>query len=583
VRPLTRVTAHAAEGISGVNKVRASNETASAWLGAWSATPDAARYLARTIWHGSADDLALKHGISDYESLIGQGLESGSPIYRVAGKTFELSGPAAIPLDVTLRSLTGADGFMRIIFAGADRNALAALKAYRAGKGTSGAVRAVAEEMDIAEREFVKKEGLVKTFNEPIRTDQKGNIVEQLEAGFMKLQGANVGGFAPLRLLIPAARFGMRNVETGLRYSGSGLVTGARLAVRARNTNLTQEERLFLARQGMREMAEGAAGSALLITGFQLASAGITTGAYPQSETERNRWATLGIRPMSFKVGDKYVPMGWFGPLGAPFALAALIANASDQQTDEQLGDRIERAAAGVGQYLLDQPALTATKNLLEAVSDGLTKGTWEAMSNLLSQVSTVTAVGAGAQTLTPVFDPYQRDPENLIQRFFARYPGTSQLVPPKIDQRTGKPLERTVSGPGAILATDLGTGRDESQLSPVERETLGVKIGSLGQTITSGSASVKLTQDQFKAYEANARQKANAAAAKVIETPRTRATPTLQAVRRCSSPRTTRPHLKRATSSRRSFSCRRRRRTRSTRRWSPDAPRSTSSATCSP
>src|SRR6185312_1916622 len=55
--------------------------------------------------------------------------------------------------------------------------------------------------------------------------------------------------------------------------------------------------------------------------------------------------------------------------------------------------------------------------------------------------------------------------------------------------------------------------------LTAVERETLAVPIGDLSDSIRSGSATVKLSQDQFKTYEQSARQKANAAAAALIET----------------------------------------------------------------
>lgn len=488
----------------------AKGEVGRTWMGMWGAAPDASRFWGRTFWQGSAEDIAIRHGIADFETLVGQGLDAPANFFRIGGREFDISGPKWLPLDATLRALYASDGFWRILLN--DGNAIA--RAMREGTDIRSFVEA-----DRAIREAARERGLVTTYNRPY--GEKG-----LDAILKALGKTDLGGFQWLRVLIPAARFGARFVETGLMSAGGGLVSGT---LRARAARGIPDEflRVSEARAAAREQAAGAIGAVQFAIGTMLVASGVVSGPLPKSESERLAWQRIGKKPMSVKIGDNWVPLGWFGAPAAGLALSATVFGAAESEKDDSvLSDLVHRTVFGLGQYMIDQPALYAGRQLLDGIWTAVQyQNTAELERSAANAFKPGAATQSFGESFTAVFDRYQRDPEGLLQLLMAKAPLASMAVPPKIDPATGKPLERSVSGPAALLQSEFeSAGTERTPTDPVEKAIVevGAGISSMERTITSGSAekggTVKLTQDEYVALSQKAGALGHDIATRIIQ-----------------------------------------------------------------
>lgn len=466
-------------------------EVGRTWMGMWSAAPDATRFWGRTTWQGAAEDIGLRHGVADYESLVGQGLDAPGTHFRLGSREFEMSGPKWLPVDASLRMLYASDGFWRIML----NNGHAVSRAMREGDDIRTFVEA-GERVRGAARE----QGLFITYNKPYAR-------EGFDAILQSLGKVNVGGFQPLRVFIPAARFGKRYIEQGFENAGYGLIKGARRS-RAAEGMADPFNRVSEQRAALRQQAAGAIGTVQLAVGSILVGAGVVTGPMPSSEAERSRWERMGKKPMSLRIPSsdgtyQYIPLGWFGAPAAGLALSAMIVGSATEDDDAMLGDRVARAARGFGQWFIDQPGVYAGRQLLDAAWNATQYGATEQAQALLANVTKPGAASqAAAESFTAVFDKYQRDPEGYLQLLMAKLPGASTLVPPRIDPATGEPMERSVSGPSALLQTEFeSAGRTPTDMTDVEKAIVEVGAGvtSMSKTVTSGSLSVRLSGEEYE------------------------------------------------------------------------------------
>ena len=467
------------------------------WMGMWSAAPDAARFWGRTTWHGSADDIGLRHGVADYETLVGQGLDAPGTHFKVGGREFEMSGPEWLPADASLRMLYASDGFWRTLL----NNGHAVARSMREGEMINSFVEA-SQKVRVGAQEA----GRFITYNKPYAR-------EGFDAILQSMGKVQMGGFQPLRVLIPAARFGKRYIEQGIENAGYGLYKGARQMKTAEGI-ADPFDRATVQRTALRTQAAGAIGTVQLALGSILVGAGVITGPEPRSEADKANWRRIGKKPMSIRVPNddgtySYVPLGWFGAPAAGFALSAMLIGTAMEDEDAEVSDRVLRASQGFGQWFIDQPGIYASRQLMEAVWNSVQYGATESLQAILANVTKPGAASqAAAESFTAVFDKYQRDPEGYLQMLMAKLPGASSLVSPRIDPATGEPSERSVTGPAAILQSEFeSAGRERTDMTDVERAIVEVGAGvtALSRTITSGKASsgfepsVRLSGEEYE------------------------------------------------------------------------------------
>jgi hypothetical protein len=522
IRPATKLTAPIAERIANVPYSRVSGETRAAWTGLFTSIPDAARIATAAVVTGeSPAQLAIRYGVrsGDIASMLGV---ADSPLVR---------GVKGLLVESSLRFLQAPDLFWKAIQNMAEARALIMRDAYAAGKGDAAAAAQLTGLLTQPSHEQILRASDVGrriTMNMPAQRSG-GNFYEQLQRGILNVLDANVGGFAPLRVLVPAARFGMNQAQLGAQLSGFGVVSGVRLAARARNANLPQLERVGMTRQASTEMAEGALGAMNVVIASNLYDQGLMTGAYPDSPTERQEWDRQHKQEMSIKIGGRWLPMGLLGPLGAPFAIVAIVRDQLATTDDATVQDRIARISGGVGRYLSDQPAFTATRELLDVVYSALNYGGSVALDRWSSlQASKIIPSGAEIRSMTAVFDHYKRDPDGFVEWFYSRFPSTpltpgSQQVRPQVDPTTGQPVERAVTGPGAAISYG---GAQERTLTPAQLEQVDDPISRPGSRI----GGEPITPDERNTYERLAGTAVADGIAKLIETEAYKAAPTGQA-----------------------------------------------------
>lgn len=472
-------------------------ETKAAWAAMFSATPDSARLFMKTLLNGEAPDISLKYGMVGLVEETGEKFGIG-PRPTVAG----LKG---LPLEYALRTLGGGDGFWRIMDTAGEARALQMVDAFRAGRDGE-AVDALVKfttRPSLEQLQRGSRVSLTNTFND---TADVGTWTQRA----LNLLNKDYAGFAPARVLIPAARFGMSSAKHAISLTGAGMIGGAAKMRRARG--LEGAEQIALAREGARQFIEGSLGAMMLVVANNAYDAGLVTGSYPTRKQDQERWNLEDREEMSMLIGGHWVPLSFFGPLAAPFTITALIRDQMETEDDATVTDRVERAAMGVGKFLTDIPAFSGTYRLLDTLYTGVKYGATEAFEKFATlQIAKFIWASATLRSLVPVWDPYERDPEGYIERLQARIPIISMNVPTALTPE-GTVRERPISGPESLIA---GAGPSPKALG--ERDIQLAESGDTLLPIGNKIGGEDLKREEFRLYQEVAGQLSTAALDKLI------------------------------------------------------------------
>jgi hypothetical protein len=195
-------------------------------------------------------------------------------------------------------------------------------------------------------------------------------------------------------------------------------------------------------------------GALTIATGASLAASELITGNLPADPRERARWRTLGIRPRSVKIGDKWVSYNTLEPLNNILAASADIVMLAKSGLNE---DWVENLSGQLG--LAIAASLTEKSYFagLEAISNftnptELLKGD-TVLKGLLQTANNQIPLAGTRRAFANAFDPYQREFDNELQRAMASaVPLYSQSLPEKINVLTGEPLKNPNGGPWNAL-----------------------------------------------------------------------------------------------------------------------------------
>lgn len=243
---------------------------------------------------------------------------------------------------------------------------------------------------------------------------------------------------------------------------GSGIYNIARAAVKTR-AGLTAEARMAQ-RRAVEVLARATGGAGLLALGAYLADKGLMTGAAPTNSAERQQWRVEGKQPNSMLVNGEWVPIGRLPPGGTALALGATL------HTMHQQGKATGLAAQGLAglRTTLDQPLVTGTKTLLDAVRDPVGMGERYAEQQAGRVVPT-----ALAMALQNAAGGGWRDPDGPAQAIEARIDPEGKLgLWPRIpEQRTA--LGDSITGaPGQSGLFNPFRGAEDRRLTdPVVAE----------------------------------------------------------------------------------------------------------------
>jgi hypothetical protein len=270
-------------------------------------------------------------------------------------------------------------------------------------------------------------------------------------------------------------------------------------------------------------LSEATTGTALIYLGYQAAQNNLLSGNYPSGDQkEAQRWKAEGIQPNSIKVGDKWLSLNYFGPLGLLFNAGQRVNDAA-KQGENTAGQGIA-AVAGAPKDLMGQSFLQGLSGFTNAVNDP----TRSAKTYVNSQGSSVvpTIVGDVANAT----DKMQRQSDTLGQTIQGKIPGVRQGLKPKQDVY-GNTLQAK-AGAADQLANPLRPSNDLSKnnavLSEVNRlHTADSKNGDLqvtplpvGKTVNIEGKKVQLNNNQRYDLQKQIGQATQSNWSKLIKTP---------------------------------------------------------------
>lgn len=169
-------------------------------------------------------------------------------------------------------------------------------------------------------------------------------------------------------------------------------------------------------------------GSTMFMYAGYLAMTDSITGATPQGSRDKARFFAEGKIPYSIRIGDTWIQYNKLGPLGYPFALAAGIKDAYENDTRKDKDGRLANISEGLakmGEYFVDQSYVENIGALVDALrGDEYAKE--KLVSNTASQFIPYDAFIRSVARLT---DDVYRNPKNITENIMMNLPGLSKEV----------------------------------------------------------------------------------------------------------------------------------------------------------
>lgn len=216
------------------------------------------------------------------------------------------------------------------------------------------------------------------------------------------------------------------------------------------------------------------------LTAFALE--GKISGKGPDNKAERDALFRQGWQPYSIKIGNHWFSYRGLEPLSAYLSLAANIAEAGKEPSDQS----VLSILGAVASDFLDQPFLTGASDLLEALMEPEKKAP-RFFANLLAG----STIPTGVSYVSRLVDPTMRKSTSFLQVFESRIPFLSkQLLP--IRGVFGEEAVRE----GGIAQRLLPVSITEEKVDLVEQE-----LNTINKTIGFPSKSAfgeKLTDEEY-------------------------------------------------------------------------------------
>lgn len=223
-------------------------------------------------------------------------------------------------------------------------------------------------------------------------------------------------------------------------------------------------------------LSDASAGIAMIGAGAALAKSDLITLGFPNDQTERDLWELEGRQPNSIRVGDQWLSLNYFQPLGTLLAAGANYEKA--KATGEDPIGAYSAMIAGAGKALMDQSFLKGVSGVLNAVNDP------QRFAETFSENTVGSVVPNIIRSTARSFDPVQREQDNVGDALMAGIPGLRQ----QLDVRTdifGQPVPRKTSALNSFVnplrPSDV---RQETDVNTELRRLFGEDLGITGTKI---------------------------------------------------------------------------------------------------
>jgi hypothetical protein len=201
-------------------------------------------------------------------------------------------------------------------------------------------------------------------------------------------------------------------------------------------------------------------GAMTIAVGAGLAANEMITGNLPADPRERARWQTLGIRPRSVKIGDRWMSYNTLEPLSNILAASAdLVMLAKSGVNEEWVETLVGQLGLSIAASLTEK-SYFAGLEALAAIADPsqLMKGD-TVLKGLLQTGNNMVPLAGARRAFANSLDPYMREFDNEYQKAAAAaIPSYSLSLPEKINVLTGQPLKGPNGGPwNALVPFETG------------------------------------------------------------------------------------------------------------------------------
>ena len=251
-----------------------------------------------------------------------------------------------------------------------------------------------------------------------------------------------------LRYVIPFIKTPANLITRGLERTPLGLV---KIAKKATSKTYTQET---LAKDlGNVTLGIIAAGW----IGFQWAKGNIA-GRVPTDADERDAFYRQGKKPNSIRIGNKWIPLERFEPLGTSFSVMANLFQDYKSSDKENIPEKSLDAITKLGSTLINKTYLSGFTQMINALSNPDRYG-----QNFLRRIAT----GVEPQLLkffADLKDPYYREANTILEQLKAKTPFLSETLPPKLNV-FGEPVKRDFLNIGTVNENPLETMIQETPI----------------------------------------------------------------------------------------------------------------------
>jgi hypothetical protein len=192
------------------------------------------------------------------------------------------------------------------------------------------------------------------------------------------------------------------------------------------------------------QMAKALIGSTVTAIAAKAALDGNTTWAVPKNEKEREAFYASGKKPYSIKIGDKWVPMIFFGPFAYAMAIPASVKDANDRAPlDASAIDKLTTVMTGQLKFFSGQTYVQGVSDFVDIISGNSQGGADTAIAGILGQAIPLEGLKKYVAT---VVDPVYRKKESFADELRANTPFASKKLEAYTEPDTGEPSKRNIS-----------------------------------------------------------------------------------------------------------------------------------------
>lgn len=271
---------------------------------------------------------------------------------------------------------------------------------------------------------------------------------------------------------IPFVKTGANVIQFGIESSPIGLIAGgaqlAKLKLR-KNKLATSPDEL---RNIIRLMVRGGLGTLLTTMLVGLIDPDDFFSAYDSiTQSQRDQMGLKKGVYNAVKIGDKWVSLDFFGPLGATMVGMMYAKKYGDGPVEKTF-----KFAQGVGQQTLQVPGIDNFEDLIDSWKDILTadtlgeagKGASASAINTIRSRAIPGIVGTFAKGLDKKVRKIDR--KNLLDGIKAQIPLLRETLPAKVDITTGKEIEGEGLITNLLFGSRVKTAKESRLIDEISR-----------------------------------------------------------------------------------------------------------------